>query len=165
MHALETISFDLPLYISDPTITESESENPYSGFLSYCSRNNIMLSRVMNSLFFGLHDSIDYLDSAVDSMLTSSNKQFNSSDFSLLRSWFRSDSNAHSNEPILCVPRLLSCALNVLQQNWTTEDIHALLYEQAVIVDVIEYYGVKNRLPADITGVVALSKLFSLDWT
>lgn len=114
------------------------------------------ISSLLNSIFSSLHGSIELIDTAVDGAFTSQSLS-KSSDSSLLLSWIHSDSKEHFYEPTLCVPRFLTTAIHLLQQNWTTEDLHSLHYDHSVILSMVEYYSVHKDLPSDLSGGTALS--------
>lgn len=120
---------------------------------------------MFGSLLFGINKSVDYLDDYVDGVLTpSSTKQVSSSNESSIPSvsfltWLRSDSKEHSNEPILCVPQILTSAIHTLQLVWTTQDIHSLFYDSSSVNDTIEYFKSHSQFSDDISGVGLLSMI------
>lgn len=120
---------------------------------------------MFGSLLFGINKSVDYLDDYVDGVLTpSSTKQVSSSNESSIPSvsfltWLRSDSKEHSNEPILCVPQILTSAIHTLQLVWTTQDIHSLSYDSSSVNDTIEYFKSHSQFSDDISGVGLLSMI------
>lgn len=101
----------------------------------------------------------------MDGVLTpSSTKQVSSGNDSSVPSvsfltWLRSDSKEHSNEPILCVPQILTSAIHTLQLVWTTQDIHSLSYDSSSVNDTIEYFKSHNHFSDDISGVSLLSMI------
>lgn len=161
------MTFDLPLSIEDPYISDSEAEQDQPGFFSFffsCDDHHRLL---FGSFFSGINKSVNYLDDYVDGVLTpSSTKQVSlstdSSVFSVsFLSWLRSDSKKHSNEPILCVPQILTSAIHTLQLIWTTEDIHSLSYDSSSVSDTIEYFKSHNQFSDDISGVSSLSMVLN----